>query len=224
MEAVFTRPYDDTSRLPQAAPSRVLVVSDPDHANAADALRNTFESHGFEVVSVSSLADAVASAGTHTVNVAVVDLEVSRGRGRTTPGSGLDLIGALRQADHALPIIALTPNGAFDLAVEAMRRGAREVLEKPLHEGRLMATLRCQDDIGRSLRRAADLEAEVSRLRSNGSSPAGPFADMRLLDVEGTLVKQAMDKFGGNISRTARALGLSRSALYRRLERHKLDN
>ena len=101
MEAVFTSPYvaDDTSRLPQPAPSRVLVVSDPDHANAADALRNTFESHGFEVVAVSSLADAVASAGTHTVNVAVVDLEVSRGRGRTTPGSGLDLIAALRQAE-----------------------------------------------------------------------------------------------------------------------------
>jgi transcriptional regulator of acetoin/glycerol metabolism len=45
---------------------------------------------------------------------------------------------------------------------------------------------------------------------------------MRLRDVECTLVKNAMSRFNGNISRASRALGLSRSALYRRLERHKL--
>jgi transcriptional regulator of acetoin/glycerol metabolism len=45
---------------------------------------------------------------------------------------------------------------------------------------------------------------------------------MRLLEVEGLLVRRAMEKFQGNVSRAARALGLSRSALYRRLERHKI--
>jgi transcriptional regulator of acetoin/glycerol metabolism len=46
---------------------------------------------------------------------------------------------------------------------------------------------------------------------------------MRLHDVEGLLVRQAMTKHAGNVSRAARTLGLSRSALYRRLERHHIS-
>jgi transcriptional regulator of acetoin/glycerol metabolism len=61
----------------------------------------------------------------------------------------------------------------------------------------------------------------VQRLReSNGGGSS--LTTMRLLDVEGLLVRQAMERHSGNVSRAARALGLSRSALYRRLERHKI--
>ena len=68
------------------------------------------------------------------------------------------------------------------------------------------------------------LENELRRLRGE-SLPYGqpsPFNEMRLLEVEGLLVRQAMERFQGNVSRAARALGLSRSALYRSLERHKI--
>jgi transcriptional regulator of acetoin/glycerol metabolism len=76
-------------------------------------------------------------------------------------------------------------------------------------------------DLGRALRRVQELEAEVQRLReSNGGGSS--LTTMRLLDVEGLLVRQAMERHSGNVSRAARALGLSRSALYRRLERHKI--
>jgi transcriptional regulator of acetoin/glycerol metabolism len=44
--------------------------------------------------------------------------------------------------------------------------------------------------------------------------------DLSLEEVESLLVKKAMDRYGGNVSQAARALGLSRSALYRRLEKH----
>jgi transcriptional regulator of acetoin/glycerol metabolism len=72
-----------------------------------------------------------------------------------------------------------------------------------------------------ALKRIAELEGELRRLREAGAHvPTSSMTDMRLLDVEGLLVKQAMDRFRGNVSRAARALGLSRSALYRRLERH----
>lgn len=57
---------------------------------------------------------------------------------------------------------------------------------------------------------------------TNGAAQAG-FDAMRLRDVEGQLVRTAMLKARGNVSRAARALGLSRSALYRRLERHGLS-
>ena len=78
-------------------------------------------------------------------------------------------------------------------------------------------------ELGDARRRVAELENELTRLRGE-SLPHGqsPFTHMRLFEVEGLLVKQAMDRFQGNVSRAARALGLSRSALYRRLERHKI--
>jgi transcriptional regulator of acetoin/glycerol metabolism len=67
--------------------------------------------------------------------------------------------------------------------------------------------------------------AGISLMTATGapaSSPAPAFEAMRLREVEGQLVRTAMQKAKGNVSRAARALGLSRSALYRRLERHGL--
>jgi transcriptional regulator of acetoin/glycerol metabolism len=95
------------------------------------------------------------------------------------------------------------------------------VLESPSATNRLSVPVASQDsDLSRALRRVQELEAEVQRLREvNGGSS---LTTMRLLDVEGLLVRQAMERHSGNVSRAARALGLSRSALYRRLERHKI--
>ena len=80
-------------------------------------------------------------------------------------------------------------------------------------------------DLDAARQRVAQLEHELRRLRGEfqHQSASSLFAGMRLVDVEGLLVKQAMDRFHGNVSRAARMLGLSRSALYRRLERHKID-
>ena len=76
-------------------------------------------------------------------------------------------------------------------------------------------------ELARALRRVAELEAEILRLRESGD-PASALTNMRLREVEGLLVRRAMESHQGNVSRAARALGLSRSALYRRLERHKI--
>ncbi len=85
-------------------------------------------------------------------------------------------------------------------------------------------TLEMPTDLDRALRRIDELEAEVRHLRSSNGSPADgasrSLTEMRLLDVEGLLVKDAMTRYQGNVSRAARSLGLSRSALYRRLARH----
>jgi transcriptional regulator of acetoin/glycerol metabolism len=93
------------------------------------------------------------------------------------------------------------------------------VLETPSASSRMNVTMSAADsELGRALRRVQELEAELQRMRDGGSS----LTTMRLLDVEGLLVRQAMERHSGNVSRAARALGLSRSALYRRLERHKI--
>jgi len=77
------------------------------------------------------------------------------------------------------------------------------------------------DALRQALDRITSLEAQLERLQAERALTTA-FTDMRLRDVECTLVKNAMSRFNGNISRASRALGLSRSALYRRLERHKL--
>jgi transcriptional regulator of acetoin/glycerol metabolism len=78
-------------------------------------------------------------------------------------------------------------------------------------------------DLRSARNRIAELEAELSQLRAKPPlPPAISFGHMRLLEAEAWLVKHAMERAQGNISRAARALGLSRAALYRRLERHAL--
>ena len=78
-------------------------------------------------------------------------------------------------------------------------------------------------DLRSAMARIEELEAELRRVRHDLSAvPPAPLTEMRLLDVEAWLVRHAMDRAKGNISRAARALGLSRAALYRRLERHAL--
>ncbi len=91
-----------------------------------------------------------------------------------------------------------------------------------------MPTMLATPELTQALQRVAELEAEVRALRaSTNGTPSGQPADagfpsMRLNEVEALLVRRAMDLSGGNISRAARQLGLSRSALYRRLDRHKI--
>jgi transcriptional regulator of acetoin/glycerol metabolism len=78
-----------------------------------------------------------------------------------------------------------------------------------------------QTELSLARRRIAELEAQLAAAASaDTASPS--FEAMRLREVEGQLVRGAMQRTRGNVSRAARALGLSRSALYRRLERHGL--
>lgn len=79
-----------------------------------------------------------------------------------------------------------------------------------------------QTELSLARRRIADLEAQLAAAVSSGPAASSSFDAMRLREVEGQLVRGAMQRARGNVSRAARALGLSRSALYRRLERHGL--
>jgi transcriptional regulator of acetoin/glycerol metabolism len=59
-------------------------------------------------------------------------------------------------------------------------------------------------------------------LRSTGQTSPSRLEDMSLEEVECFLIKKAMTRYDGNVSQAAKALGLSRSALYRRLQRYGL--
>src|SRR5947207_1569348 len=89
-------------------------------------------------------------------------------RDTTSGAEGLDLLARLQGLDAPPPVVVMTAWASIDGAVEAMRRGARDFIEKPWDNRRLLATLRTQVELGRALRRSQQLERENRALRREG--------------------------------------------------------
>jgi DNA-binding NtrC family response regulator len=77
----------------------------------------------------------------------------------------LDLLSRIKAVDDSLPVVVMTAWGSVDLAVEAIRRGARDFIQKPWENARLITVLRNQIDLGQALRKGERLEAENQLLR-----------------------------------------------------------
>jgi len=209
-------------RVLPVATARVLIVDD--ERSVTDAIRHLLSAHGLVGVAAMTPAEALMFAGSQPFEAALIDLNFEKGQ--TSGRQGLELVTALRSLRPSLPVIVMTAWGSMELVLDALKRGARDFIEKPWDPSRLVGAIKSQIEIGNAVRRVTELEAEVRELRGASAtldSGGGPLSEMRLLDVEGVLVRQAMEKYQGNISRAARALGLSRSALYRRLERHNIQ-
>src|SRR5581483_7310832 len=98
-------------------------------------------------------------------DVALIDLNYARD---TTSGrEGLDLMTRMSEMDSTLPIIVMTAWGSVNIAVEAMRRGARDFIQKPWENARLLAIIRTQIELSRALRRGQRLAAENEMLRGD---------------------------------------------------------
>jgi len=140
---------------------RILVADD--QADVLEALRLLLKGEGFDVETASSPAGVLHAVGERTFDAAMIDLNYARD---TTSGrEGLDLLSTLRQDDPALPVVVMTAWSSIEGAVEAMRRGARDYVEKPWNNPRLVATLRAQVELGRALRKSERLE---ERLKPDG--------------------------------------------------------
>ena len=148
----------------EADPIRLLVADDqPDVLNA---LRLLFKSEGYQAEVVSSPSGILASLERKDFDLLLIDLNYTRD---TTSGEeGLDILSKIRAMDGAPPVVVMTAWGSIELAVEAMRRGARDFVQKPWDNERLLAILRTQIELGRTLRRAQRLEAENRLLRAEG--------------------------------------------------------
>ncbi len=108
-------------------------------------------------------------------DVALIDLNYTRD---TTSGEeGLTLLSRLQQLDTPMPVVVMTAWGTVDLAVEAMRRGARDFIQKPWDNERVLAVVRTQVELGRALRRSQRLEAENRLLRDQGTNKPSLIAE-----------------------------------------------
>jgi DNA-binding NtrC family response regulator len=143
---------------------RVLIADD--QPDVIESLRLLLKAEGFQTEAVSSPAAILAAVETKDFDAALIDLNYARD---TTSGQeGLDLLTRLQSLDSTLPIVVMTAWGSIELAVEAMRRGARDFVQKPWENARLLSILRTQLELGRALRRGARLEAENRVLRAEG--------------------------------------------------------
>src|ERR1700686_2037447 len=146
-----------------------ILIAD-DQADVLAALRLLLKSEPFQIETVSSPAGVLRAVDSMEFDVVLIDLNYSRD---TTSGSeGLDLLTRIRAVDPMLPIVVMTAWGSVDLAVEAMRRGARDFIQKPWDNARLLAVLRTQVELAEALRRGQRLEAENLALRNSVSEPA----------------------------------------------------
>ncbi len=144
--------------------ARVLAADD--QADVREALRLVLKPEGFVVESAGSPGAVLAALGSREYDAVLIDLNYARD---TTSGEeGLDLLSRIQTLDSSLPVIVLTAWGTVDLAVEAMRRGARDFLQKPWDNARLIASVRTHIELARALRRGQRLEAENRLLQAQG--------------------------------------------------------
>src|SRR5437762_1145343 len=145
------------------SPSAPRVLIADDQRDVLEALRLLLKSEGYESETASSPAAALAALEARDYDAVLMDLNYARD---TTSGQeGLDLLAKVQRLDGTLPVVVMTAWGTVDLAVEAMRRGARDFVQKPWENARLLTTLTTQIALGRALRRGQRLEAENRILR-----------------------------------------------------------
>ena len=141
---------------------RILVADD--QTDVVEALRLLLKARGFLIEAAPSPTAALNAVETLPLDVVLMDLNYTRD---TTSGhEGMGLLERVRQLEPDLPVVVMTAWGSIDGAVEAMRRGAKDYVEKPWDNARLVATLNTHVELGRAKRRSKQL-ADANRHRSS---------------------------------------------------------
>lgn len=140
-----------------------ILIAD-DQTDVCEALRLLMKAEGYQCHVVSSPKAALKTITERDFDLALVDLNYTRD---TTSGKeGLELLGQIRSLDATLPVVVMTAWGSVELAVDAMRHGARDFVQKPWENERVLAIVRNQIELGKALRRGERLEAENRLLRN----------------------------------------------------------
>ena len=161
--------------------SKRILIAD-DQKDVLEALRILLKPEGYQMDAVTSLAGVFASLEKREYSLLMMDLNYTRD---TTSGQeGLEVIPRIQALDNTLPIVVMTAWATIDLAVEAMKLGARDFVPKPWDNERLLAIVRTQIELSAALRKGRRLEAANQLMRGGApnliaESPAmRPVMDM----------------------------------------------
>lgn len=136
----------------QAEPAAARVLVADDQPPVLDALNLLLKSHGYQTEGVTQPERVLQVLQSGEFDVVLLDMNYTRDT--TAGGEGLELVSQIRSRDENLPLLVMTAWGSVDLAVEAMRRGASDFVQKPWHNGQLLQKLQAQIDRARDSRRA----------------------------------------------------------------------
>jgi len=142
-----------------------ILIAD-DQQDVLEALRLLLKGEGYRIETMSSPAGVLQALEDRDFDLLLMDLNYTRD---TTSGQeGLELLSRIQALDNTLPVVVMTAWGSVEVAVEAMRLGARDFVQKPWENARLLTIVRTQVELGRALRRGQRLEAENLLLRDQG--------------------------------------------------------
>jgi DNA-binding NtrC family response regulator len=146
-------------------PSQIRILIADDQPDVLEALRLLLKREGYKIESAEFPQQVLQMIENRDYDAAIIDLNYTRD---TTSGQeGLELLGKIQAVDSMLPVIVMTAWGSVDLAVEAMRRGARDFIQKPWENERLSSIIRTQLELSEAIRRGQRLEAENQLLRAD---------------------------------------------------------
>jgi DNA-binding NtrC family response regulator len=172
--------------MPEITPVRILVADD--QVDILNALKFLLSDEGYEVTEARSPGEALERLEAADFDLAILDLNYTRD---TTSGQeGLDLMERIKALDPTLPVLVVTAWSSVAGAVEAMRRGARDYIEKPWDDERLLMTVRMQVDLRRAVRRSVRLQEANTRLQ-RGATPAFIGDSPSIVEVRQTIERIA---------------------------------
>lgn len=148
-------------KKPGSTGNRILVADD--QADVREALQLFFKSEGYASQAVESPEQVLEAMRKEEFALVLMDLNYSRD---TTSGQeGLELLSRIQELENSVPVVVMTAWANVELAVEAMRRGARDFIQKPWDNVRLLTIVRTQLEFSQALRKGKRLEAENELLR-----------------------------------------------------------
>lgn len=174
----------------------VLIVDDDNAVRMSIGLALTHA--GLDNCAVSNETDALEAVRRPATSLVILDMNLTLS---STGQQGIEMLRKIKILRPEVPVIIITAWGTIPLAVEAMNYGAADFLTKPWSN--------------------RDLVAKVRRALA-GSGNAGEPSIETLDDVERNAIIEALRLCDGNLSTTARRLGITRQALYRRMEKYGL--
>ena len=191
----------ETFRATLTGAGRVLIADDQPHI--LDALQILLRNCGFATETVSHPAGVLRALEGASFDVVLMDLNYTRDT--TGGGEGLDLVSRIRSIDSLVPIVVMTAWSTVDLAVEAMRRGASDFIQKPWENEDLLQKLRTQTSWVRVQRRAQKLREEELQEAREIQATLLPRTLPELSGYELAAVTQQLRFVGGDYYNVVRA-------------------
>src|SRR5580698_3461021 len=161
-----TKPGDLHAASTGGSNARPRVLAADDQQHVLEALELLLRSQGYEIETAKSPALVREAMATGSYDAVLIDLNYTRD---TTSGrEGLDLLSEIVSLDGSTPVIVMTAWANIELAVEAIHRGARDFIQKPWENQRLLTILRTQVDLRRAIQHAEQLAAQNRLLQAEG--------------------------------------------------------